>query len=453
MSDLIRNRIYTARVEGYNSEAMGVCHVEERAVFVPNTIIGELWEIKILKISSSAVFGKAINLLEASSERIESSCPYFGRCGGCNCRHMSYAEELRFKLEKVNNALSRIGKQTVVAKEIIGSDSISHYRNKAIFAVNELDSRPAFGFYRQRSHDLIAIDSCHIQTELSCRFAKAITDFMDKHRISCYNEETGRGLVRHIFCRQAYHLNGAVGCIIAAGGFGSKTQELVEYLRCKCPELTGIVLNVNKSRGNTVLAGDFYTLWGRETIEDTLCSIRYEIAPQAFFQINPPQAEKLYERAMLYASENSPQLAFDLYCGAGTISLCLAKNAEHVIGCEIVPEAVENARKNAAYNGFNNVEFICADAGKAAADLAQRQLKPEVVLVDPPRKGMDEAAIDAVASMAPERVVYVSCDCATLSRDILRFNAYGYELKEVTAVDMFPRTAHIESVALLIKKD
>lgn len=452
MSNLIKNKIYTSRIEGYSSEAMGVCHIEDRAVFVPNTIVGELWEIKILKISSSAVYGKGIELLEASAERIKSECPYFGKCGGCNCQHMSYDEELRFKLEKVNNALSRIGKQNVSAKEIIGSDKLSHYRNKAIFAVDDLAGFPAFGFYRQRSHALIAIDSCDIQTEFSCRFAKAVTDFMDKHKISCYNEETGKGLVRHVFCRQAYHLNGAVGCIVAAGGFGANTQALVEFLRSECPELTGIVLNVNKSRANTVLTGDFYTLWGKDTIEDTLCSIRYEIAPQAFFQINPSQAERLYERAIQYAAANKPKLAFDLYCGAGTISLCLAKKAEKVIGCEIVPEAIENARENAAYNGFENVEFICADAGRAAADLAKRQLKPDVVVVDPPRKGMDEAAIDAVASMSPEGIVYVSCDCATLSRDILRFNAYGYELKEVTAVDMFPRTAHVESVAHLIKK-
>ncbi|MBQ7896654.1 MAG: 23S rRNA (uracil(1939)-C(5))-methyltransferase RlmD, partial [Oscillospiraceae bacterium] len=291
-----------------------------------------------------------------------------------------------------------------------------------------------------------------IQSSLSCSVAAAVTEFINANGLSVYNEETGKGLVRHVFCRQAYHLNGAVACIIAAGGFGSKTQQFVEHMRNRCPELTGIVLNVNKSKGNTVLCGDFHVLWGCENIHDTLCSLQYEISPQAFFQINPAQAEKLYEKAIEYAFEHKPKLAFDLYCGAGTISLRMAKEAERVIGCEIVPEAIENAKKNALANNIDNVEFICADAGEAAQQLAERGLRPEVIVVDPPRKGMDEAAVKAAASMQPDRIVYVSCDCATLSRDILRFNEFGYSLEKVTAVDMFPRTSHVESVAMLIKK-
>ena len=452
MSTLLKNEIYTVEIESYNSEAMGVCRINDRAVFVPNTIVGEIWEIKILKVSSAAVYGKALKPVRTSPDRIDPVCPHFGKCGGCNCQHMSYSEELRFKLEKVNNALSRIGKQKLSAKEIIGSDNVLNYRNKAIFAIDEIDEKPTFGFYRQRSHDLIAIDKCYIQSELSCRLAKAVTDFMDLHHVPAYNEETGKGIVRHVFCRHSCHGNDAVACIVSARGFGANTQKLVDHLRTACPELTGIVLNVNKTHGNTVLTGDFYTLWGNDKIEDSLCSLRYEIAPQAFFQINPPQAEKLYQKAVEFALENKPKLVFDLYCGAGTISLCLAKNAERVIGCEIVPEAIENANKNAAFNGLQNVEFICADAGEAATELANRSLKPDALLVDPPRKGMDEKAIEATASMKPERIVYVSCDCATLSRDILRFSQFGYVLKEVVAVDMFPRTAHIETVVLLSRE-
>ena len=451
MKDLKKNEIYEVKIEAYNSEAMGVCHIEDRVVFVPRTLVGEVWKVRIVKSSSSVVYGKAEELVSASSQRTEPVCRHFAKCGGCATLHMSYEEELRFKLEKVNNALQRIGKQSVLADEILGSDNIYNYRNKAIFAVDKIDTKAAFGFYRQRSHDLIDIDNCFIQSELSCRVAKAVTDFMNAHDIPAYNEETGKGVVRHVFCRHSCNLNGAVACIVAAGGFGSRTEALVSHLRECCPELSGIVLNVNKTRGNTVLAGDFYTLWGNENIEDTLCSLRFEIAPRAFFQINPPQAEKLYERAMEYALENNPKLAFDLYCGAGTISLRLAKSCERVIGCEIVEDAVNNAYSNAKYNGLENVEFICADASKAAKDLAARQLRPDVVLVDPPRKGMDEEAIEAIASMAPERIVYVSCDCATLARDILRFNAFGYTLKIASAVDMFPRTAHVESVALLVK--
>lgn len=451
MKELKKNEIYNVKIDGYTSEALGVCHIEDRAVFVPNTIKDEVWNIKILKTGSAAVYAKAEELLEASADRIAPSCPHYGKCGGCSCLHMTYEEELKFKLEKVNNALRRIGKQSVLAEKIYGSENRFNYRNKAIFAVDNVDGKACFGFYRQRSHELIPVENCLLQSELSCRAAKSVTDFMNENNIPCYNEENGKGIVRHVFCRQACHNNDAVVCIVAARGFGANTEKLVNKLRSDCPELTGIVLNINKSRGNTVLAGNFYTLWGNENIVDSLCSINFEIAPQAFFQINPPQAERLYELAMDYALENKPKLAFDLYCGAGTISLRLAKSCERVIGCEIVPQAVENANKNAIYNNLSNAEFICADAGEAAKQLAERNLKPDVVLVDPPRKGMDELAVNAVASMHPERIVYVSCDCATMARDILRFNEFGYSLKEVCAVDMFPSTPHVESVALMIK--
>ena len=272
---------------------------------------------------------------------------------------------------------------------------------------------------------------------------------MNQNSIPAYDEESGRGVVRHVFCRRAVNTGDAVACIVAARGFGADTPRLVEALRQQCPELSGIVLNINKNRGNTVLAGDFYTLWGRPDITDSLNGVSFDISPQSFFQINPPQAEKLYAKAVEYAALSKESLAFDLYCGAGTISLCLAKCAGKVIGAEIVPEAIENAKQNAEKNGIDNAEFICADAGKAAAELAGRGLKPDAVVVDPPRKGMCEEAVAAVASMSPERIVYVSCNPATLARDILRFNSCGYTLKEVTAVDMFPRTCHVETIVLL----
>ena len=451
MDNIIKNKKYIVEIEGFSSEAYGVCRIDGRAVFVPKAIPGEQCEIKIVKVSNSAVYAKIERLLVPSPHRLKPLCPYYGRCGGCDTWHMDYEEELRFKLERVNAALKHIGRQEVAANEIIGSDRVQAYRNKGIFAVSELDGETAFGFYRERSHELVGIDCCLIQSELSCRTAKAVVDFMKENGISPYDENSGKGHVRHVFCRQAVHGTEAVACIVSAGGFGSKTAKLVEFLKKTCPELSGIVLNINKSRSNTVLSGDFYTLWGKPEICDTLCGLRFDIAPQAFFQINPPQAERLYKRAMEYAFSSPVPLAFDLYCGAGTISLCLAQKASRVIGAEIVPEAIENARHNAERNGIRNTEFICADAGQAAAALALRGERPSVVVVDPPRKGMDEAAIKAVASMQPERLVYVSCNPATLARDILRFNAYGYTLREATAVDMFPRTSHVETVCLLSK--
>ena len=339
------------------------------------------------------------------------------------------------------------------SKGSVGSDVIERYRNKGIFAVAEVNGAPQSGFFRERSHELIGVDRCLLQNELAERAAKAVTAFMDKNAFPAYDEKSGSGTVRHVFCRSAHRTSDAVVCIVSAKGFGDKTPLLVDALREACPELSGIVLNVNKTRGNTVLAGEFHTLWGKAEIVDELCGSKFSIAPQAFFQINPPQAERLYERAVRYAG--SGELAFDLYCGAGTISLCLAGRFRRVIGAEIVPEAIENARANAKANGVENIEFLCADAGEAAQKLAERDLRPDVIVVDPPRKGMSEEAVRAVCSMGPQRVVYVSCDPATLARDILRFTELGYTLREATAVDMFPRTSHVETVCCLYhqKKD
>ena len=453
MEELKKNQIYTVAIDGYSSEAYGVCRIDGRAVFVPRALEGEKWRVRIVKVSASAVYARGEGLLEPSPARIVPDCPFFGKCGGCDCRHMSYEEEVRFKLDRVNAALERIGRQTVKAKEIVGSDVIERYRNKGIFAVAEVNGAPQSGFFRERSHELIGVDRCLLQNELAERAAKAVTAFMDKNAFPAYDEKSGRGTVRHVFCRRALRTSDAVVCIVSAKGFGDKTPLLVDALRETCPELSGIVLNVNKTPGNTVLAGEFHTLWGKAEIVDELCGSKFSIAPQAFFQINPPQAERLYERAVRYAG--SGELAFDLYCGAGTISLCLAGRFRRVIGAEIVPEAIENARANAKANGVENIEFLCADAGEAAQKLAERDLRPDVIVVDPPRKGMSEEAVRAVCSMGPQRVVYVSCDPATLARDILRFTELGYTLREATAVDMFPRTSHVETVCCLYhqKKD
>ena len=449
MENIKKNEIYTVVIEGYSSDSYGICRIAGQAVFVPGTLAGETWEIKIVKVTASVIYGKALRCLKLSPQRVLPSCPVFGACGGCDTCHMSYEEELRFKLDKVNSALRRIGKQSVEAKEIIGSEATEHYRNKAVFAVSQQDCEPRFGFYRPRSHDLIPVEGCLLQSELSGRAAAAVVAFMARHQINAYNEKTGQGHVRHVFCRNAVHGREAVVCIVSARGFGSDTGALVSDLREACPELSGIVLNINKTRGNTILSGDFYTLWGNPNIQDSLCGVQFEISPQAFFQVNPPQAERLYDLAVSYATADSPGLVLDLYCGAGTISLCLAKHARHVIGAEIVPEAVENAKENARRNHIDNVEFICADAGRAAQELASRDLHPDTIVVDPPRKGLSGVVIEAVASMQPGQVVYVSCNPATLARDILRFQDLGYVLQEAVAVDMFPRTSHVETVCLL----
>ena len=447
METIEKNKCYTVTIDGYTSEAYGVCRIDGRAVFVPRALVGERWRIRIVKVTSSVIYARGEELLLPSTARVESLCPYFGKCGGCDTWHMCYEEELRFKLSRVNDALRHIGKQEVLAGEIVGSEKTERYRNKGVFAVAERDGLAVCGFFRERTHELISVNSCLIQNELGERAARSITAFLNENSIPAYDEKSGSGTVRHVFCRVAVKTSDAVICVVSAKGFGDKTEALVRTLRLACPEATGIVLNINRTKGNTILAGAFYTLWGRAEIVDELCSSRFSISPQAFFQINPPQAERLYEHAAAYAPGG--ELAFDLYCGAGTISLRLARQFKKVIGAEIVPQAIENARENAAVNGVDNVEFLCGDAGAAALELAHRALRPDTVVVDPPRKGMSEEAIRAVASMEPARVVYVSCNPATLARDILLFSSLGYSLREAKAFDLFPKTAHVETVCLL----
>ncbi|MBR4952933.1 MAG: 23S rRNA (uracil(1939)-C(5))-methyltransferase RlmD, partial [Oscillospiraceae bacterium] len=331
--DIQKNQLYEAEIVDYTSEGLGVCRIDGRAVFVKGAVPGEKWTIKILKVTNTAIFAKGEELLVRSPARIESDCPHFGKCGGCALRHVTYEEELRFKLSRVNEAYRRIGGLDLEASEIIGAENTEGYRNKAIFAVGE---GGVHGFFRTRSHDIIPIDRCLLQPELADRAAKAVSRFMNEENIPAYNEETGEGYIRHVFTRVGFTSGEAMATIVTARSLGKKTAHLVSILREECPELTSIVLNTNRRRGNTVLDGEFITLWGRSTLRDTLCGLEFELSPRAFYQINPPQAERLYNKALEFAAPEGKGLVLDLYCGAGTISLCLARGADKVIGAEIV---------------------------------------------------------------------------------------------------------------------
>ena len=449
MDIIEKNKEYIVKIEAYNSEGAGVARIDGRAVFIPGVLQDEVWHIKILKVTNTAIYAKGLEMKKASPARTAPQCPYFGKCGGCDTWHMTYEEELRFKLNKVNDALLRIGKQTVTAVEILGSDAPQRYRNKGIFNIAEVDGKACYGFFKERTHELVSVDECLIQMPLGERISSAVCDFLNKNHLHPYNESSGSGTVRHVFCRAGVYTTDALACIVTARGFGALTNALVDELLQACPELTGIVLCVNKERYNTILSGDFYTLYGHAEITDYLGRNEFVISPQAFYQINPPQAERLYARAVEYASEGKRDSALELYCGAGTISLSLAEKFSEVIATEIVPEAIENAKANAARNGISNISFLCGDAAQTAEFFRNQSFRPDCVVVDPPRKGMDEAAVRAVSAIAAERIVYVSCNPATLARDILRFNSYGYELKKATAVDMFPRTCHVETVVLM----
>ena len=449
MEKLIKNDIYTVVIEGYASDGSGVCRIDGRAVFVPGVLQGETCEIKILRVNHSAVYAKAEKIVFPSPERRAPSCPVFGKCGGCDTMHMSYDEELRFKLNRVNEAIGRIGGIDFKINEIIGADSIEGYRNKGIFAVGGSVGNPSAGFFRRRSHEIIPVTACNIQPEISVRIMLAINSWCKKNNIEPYNEKTGKGSIRHIFVRTAFKTAEVQVAVVSTKGFGSQTQALIDELLSSCGELTSIVLCINKSKGNTVLSGDLHTLWGKDNLTENLCGFDFELSPFSFFQINPPQAEKLYNRALEYVAPTGSETVLDLYCGAGTISLCLSRGAKKVIGAEIVPEAVENAKANAEKNGVKNVEFICADAGEIASELAAIGLNPDSIIVDPPRKGLSEDVIAAADEMNPARIVYVSCDPGTMARDLKIFASLGWKLTKGTVVDMFPRTANMETVVLL----
>lgn len=447
MEELRKNNIYEAEVTGLTSEGAGVCRICGRAVFVPRAIPGERWRIRIVKVTKTAVYGRGEELLSASPERVEPACPNFGRCGGCSFLHMSYKAELRYKLERVNDAFKRIGGLELCAERIIGSETVEGYRNKSIVAVGEAENGPVAGFYRSGSHDIVPVERCLLQSDEASACARSVTGWMKRRGV-----RAGSGGVRHVYTRRAR--DGAALCCVVTGRRFSPAlaRTLVESLRRGCPGLVGVVECLNRSESNTVLSGEFRTLWGSSTLTDVLCGSEFELSPQAFYQINPPQAERLYELAVDYALPEPGGTVLDLYCGAGTISLALARRAGRVIGAEIVPEAVENARRNAARNGIGNAEFICTDAGDAARLLSERGIRPDAIVVDPPRKGMSEEALRQVAKMQPKRIAYVSCDPATLARDLKRLTELGYVPQKAVAVDMFPKTAHVETVVLLTER-
>ena len=453
--DLKKNEIYTACISGYTSEGAGVCRIGERAVFVPGALDGEEWDVRIVRSTAGAVWGRGETRRTSSPHRVEPDCGAYPRCGGCALRHMDYAEELSLKLRRVNDALHRIGKLDFSVSDILAAGEDARQRRKVIFNVAEQDGRPVAGFYRARSHDVVPVTDCAAVPDAALRCARTVLGWMEQRRIPVYDEAAGREGVRHIFYRSSHLTENAVLTLTASRSPGADALDaLAAMLRGRCPEVTGLVLNRNTARGNTVLDGEFETVRGSDTLTEGLCGLTFTLSPRSFFQVNPPQAERLYEAAQDFAGIRPGMTALDLYCGTGTIGLCMAKRGARVIGAEVIPAAVENAKANAVRNGLSDrCEFLCADAGQAAAELARRSLRPEVIVVDPPRKGLDERVIAHAAGMRPERIVYVSCDPGTLARDLALFARQGFVPVSGLAVDMFPRTSHIETAVLLSREE
>ena len=447
MPALEKNRIYRAHIDGYSSEGLGIARIDGQVVFVHGAIRGETCDVLVMKVLKNAAFGKIAALAEPSPARRQPDCPYYGRCGGCDFRHMSYEEELWAKRARVQDALTRIGGAEVTVEEILGAEQPLHYRNKSIYPISPAGE---VGFYRARSHQVVHVEHCLIQKPEADALAQAVRDYIARFQVEPYNEATGRGLLRHLYVRTSCR-GESLACLLVNGSRLPHEQELVDMLRAAVPGVCGVVLGENTRRGNAILGDRYRTLWGRDYLTDTLCGLELRLSVPSFYQVNHDQAQRLYEKALEYAGLTGRELAVDLYCGAGTITQVLARRARHVIGGEIVPEAIRDAEDSARRNGVENVEFLCGDASRLAAELRQRGLRPDVICVDPPRKGLAPDVVEAAASMTPGRIVYVSCDPATLARDVARFAPLGYCPVRACAVDLFPGTAHVETVCLLSK--
>ena len=447
MPGLEKNRIYRAHIDGYSSQGLGIARIDGQVVFVHGAVRGETCDVLVMKVLKNAAFGKIAALAEPSPARRQPDCPYYGRCGGCDFRHMSYEEELWAKRARVQDALTRIGGAEIAVEEILGAEQPLHYRNKSIYPISPAGE---VGFYRARSHQVVHVEHCLIQKPEADALAQAVRDYIARFQVEPYNEATGRGLLRHLYVRTSCR-GESLACLLVNGSRLPHEQELVNMLRAAAPKTCGVVLGENTRRGNAILGDRYRTLWGRDYLTDTLCGLELRLSVPSFYQVNHDQAQRLYEKALEYAGLTGRELAVDLYCGAGTITQVLARRARHVIGGEIVPEAIRDAEDSARRNGVENVEFLCGDASRLAAELRQRGLRPDVICVDPPRKGLAPDVVEAAASMEPERIVYVSCDPATLARDVARFAPLGYRPVRACAVDLFPGTANVETVCLLSK--
>ena len=446
MAGLLKNQVHTVTITGYSAEGLGVARIDGQVVFVHGGIRGEVCTVRILKVLKQLAFGRVEEILEESPARRAPDCPHFPACGGCALRHISYAEELDAKRQWVEDALRRVGGvETEVG--ILGADAVDGYRNKAIFPVSPAGQA---GFYRARSHDVIPAVDCRLQTPQANAVAQAVEAYLREEGVPAYDERSGQGLLRHIYIRTS-QVGRTLVCLAVNGASLPREAALAERIRRACPQVIGVVLNTNTRDTNVVLGDAYRTIWGEDTLTDTLCGLSVRLSVPSFYQVNRAQAERLYQKAVEFAGLTGCETVLELYCGAGTITMVMARHAAQVIGAEIVPEAVENAQANARANGVENVSFLTGDAGAVAAKFAAEHLQPDVVVVDPPRKGLEDGVATSIAAMGPERVVYVSCNPGTLARDVKRFRGEGYSLVRAAAVDMFPRTVHVETVVLLSK--
>jgi len=448
---LEKNKIYEGVICDYTAEGQGIAKIDGCAVFVPNAIFGEKCRIRIEKAQKTWAAGKIVEILEKSPHRINRVCPVAKLCGGCDFHHMDYEEETRLKQERVRQCLNRIGGETLEEVPILAAPDTVCYRNKAQYPVSSQKGRAFAGFFKAGTHQVIENDRCGILPPEMDAVKDAVIDYVNYYRVPVYEESSHTGLLRHIYVRRGAVSGQILVCLAINGRKIPRQEALLDRLK-KIDGFTTLVLTVNTKKGNAVLGDEYISLYGPGYIEDTLCGLSFRLSPRSFYQVNHHQAERLYEAAISQAEITKADTVLDLYCGVGTITLCMAKAAGKVIGVEVVPEAVADARDNAKRNGIENAEFFCGDAGEAALALEQQGVKADVVVVDPPRKGLNADAIEALARFSPRRIVYVSCDPATLARDVALLKEKGYRVKNAMAADLFPRCAHVESVVCLSRE-
>lgn len=451
----IKNQHLELVIEDMTEDGSGLGKVEGFPFFVKDAVLGDCVEIAVTKVKKTYGYGRVIRVLEPSEYRIPEACPSARRCGGCQLQAMSYERQLRFKQDKVANHLKRIGGFSVPVEPTIGMDNPYHYRNKTQVPVGvSRDGRVVMGFYAGHSHDIVEQPGCMLGSRENDRILGAVRSFMEEHAIPAYEEETGKGLIRHILIRRSYKTGEYLVCVVINGKKLPQSEKLVEKLRALEPELavTSICLNINEANTNVILGEKVVNLYGPGYLTDNIGNLSFRVSPQSFFQVNPEQTRKLYEKALEFAELTGNEQVWDLYCGIGTISLFLAQKAGFVRGVEVVAPAVRDAKANAERNGLANTRFYVGRAEEVLPRVYREEnCHPDVIVVDPPRKGCEPVVIDTMISMNPRRIVYVSCDSATLARDLKLLTAGGYRVEKVQPVDMFPWTVGIETVVRLSK--
>jgi len=445
-----KNQEYTVEIIDNGYEGEGIAKIDNFTIFIPGAIKGEKVKILIVKVLSSHAFGKILEIIEKAEGRQEADCSTYKRCGGCNLRHIKYEETLKMKQNAVQSLVNKTLKNKIQVQETVGMENPFHYRNKAQYPLGiDKEGQAVIGVFANRTHEVIPMEKCLIQNPQSEEIAKFILEFIKQNNISIYNEQTGKGLFRHIVIKVGIKTNQIMCVLVINGKSIPKESELIAELTKKFPQIKTIVKNINMKNTNVILGQENINLFGDGLIEDKLGEFTFKISPLSFYQVNPIQAEKLYNLGVEMAQISKEDTVFDLYCGIGTISLFMAKYAKKVYGIEIVKEAVEAAKENAVLNGVDNTEFYAGDVEVVLDDLINKNgVKADIVMFDPPRKGLDKNSINNILNIKPKKIVYISCNPATLVRDLAEFEEQ-YEIKNIIPVDMFPWTSHVECCSVL----